>query len=314
VTYTPAAGWAGADSFTYTTSDGTATATATVSVTVTDNAAPTVAVTSPAAGSSLAGQVTVRASASDNVGVTRVELYRDGGVLLATVSAAPFEAPWNTAGVTPGAHTLYAKAFDAAGNSATSSTIAVTVRDQVSPTVAVTAPASGSSVSGTVAINASASDDVAVLRVELYRDGGVLLGTDPTSPYSLSWDSTTVTPGAHTLYAKAYDQDNVTTSATVSVTVLDATPPTVAITSPTNGSTVNKNANVTIAASAGDNVGVARVEIYVGTTLICSDTSSPYSCVWRTPNKAGVVSSLQAKAYDARGNVGSSAVVQVTTR
>jgi hypothetical protein len=222
VTYSPAAGWAGTDTFTYTVSDGAASAVATVSVTVVDNVAPAVAIESPAAGSNLAGQVTVRAGASDNVGVVRVELYRDGGVLLAALSAPPFETTWNTAGVTPGGHTLHAMAFDAAGNAATSPTVTVTVQDQV--------------------------------------------------------------------------------------------PPTVAITSPSNGGTVNKNTTITVAASASDNVGVTRVEIFDGTTLICTDTSSPYSCAWRTPKKAGVVSSLQAKAYDARGNMASSAVVRVTTR
>ena len=91
-----------------------------------DTTAPTTAITSPAAGSTVSGTVTVTASASDNVGVTRVELYVDG-VLLATDTASPYSASWNTAGASNGSHTLTSKAYDAAGNVGTSAGVTVTV-------------------------------------------------------------------------------------------------------------------------------------------------------------------------------------------
>jgi len=59
---------------------------------------------------------------------------------------------------------------------------------------------------------------------------------------------------------------------------------------------------------------VTRVEMYAGTKLLCTDYSSPYLCSWKTPKTAGVATSLQSKAYDAAGNMASSAVVQVTTQ
>jgi hypothetical protein len=99
----------------------------------------------------------------------------------------------------------------------------------------------------------------------------------------------------------------------VSITVLDATPPTVSITSPANGGLVTRNATTTITVSASDNVGVTKVEFYVGTTLKCTDTTSPYTCAWSVPKGAGVQYSLQAKAYDARNNVTASTVVTVTS-
>jgi len=70
---------------------------------------------------------------------------------------------------------------------------------------------------------------------------------------------------------------------------------------------------VTLTASASDNLGVTRVEFYVNSVLKCTDTSSPYTCTWKVPKTVGVTYSLQAKAYDAPGNAGISAVVQVTS-
>jgi subtilisin family serine protease/spore germination cell wall hydrolase CwlJ-like protein len=290
---------------------GNSATSAAVSVTVLDVTPPTIALTAPAAGT-VSGSVAVNASASDNVGVTRVDFFFDGNILIASDTAAPFGTTWDSTAVTPGSHFLTAKAYDAAGNAATSAAVSVTVLDVTPPTVAITAPAAGASVSGSVAISAAASDNAGVTRVDFFSDGS-LIAADTTAPFAVTWDSTAVAPGAHSLTAKAYDAaGNATTSAAVSVTVLDVTPPTVAITSPANGATVPRNATTTITATASDNVGVTKVEFYVGTTLKCTDTTSPYACAWSVPKTVGAQYSLQAKAYDARGNVAASAVVNVT--
>ncbi|HEY8210195.1 MAG TPA: M20/M25/M40 family metallo-hydrolase [Myxococcaceae bacterium] len=91
--------------------------------------------------------------------------------------------------------------------------------DTTPPTVSITAPAGGSTVSGTVTISANASDNVGVAQVEFLVDG-VVKGTDTSSPYSYAWDSTTAANGSHSLTARATDgAGNATTSAAVSVTV-----------------------------------------------------------------------------------------------
>src|SRR5947207_13656173 len=92
------------------------------------------------------------------------------------------------------------------------------------PTVAVTAPASGATVSGTsVPVNASASDNVGVAGVQFKLDG-VNLGAETTGPYSLTWDTTAAANGPHTLTAVARDAaGNTTTSAPVTVTVNNRT-------------------------------------------------------------------------------------------
>src|ERR1700704_5507332 len=70
--------------------------------------------------------------------------------------------------------------------------------------VAMTSPASGSTVFGTVPVSASVSviGLVTVSRVEFYRDGN-LIGSDSTSPYSVSWNTTSTNNGSHTLTAGA---------------------------------------------------------------------------------------------------------------
>jgi poly(hydroxyalkanoate) depolymerase family esterase len=91
--------------------------------------------------------------------------------------------------------------------------------DGSAPSVAITSPANGATVSGTVTVTMSASDDVGVDRVELLLDG-TLLGSDAGAPYAVAWDSSTAGSGAHVLQARAFDlADNVGTSAPVNVTV-----------------------------------------------------------------------------------------------
>jgi poly(hydroxyalkanoate) depolymerase family esterase len=93
-----------------------------------DSVAPTVAVTSPAAGATVSGALAVTASASDDVGVTRVDFFVDGA-LAGSDTAAPFAVTVDTTRLSDAAHALSARAFDAAGNAGTSATVTVTVQN-----------------------------------------------------------------------------------------------------------------------------------------------------------------------------------------
>ena len=91
-----------------------------VDVTVVHDAvAPTVSITAPAPGSTLAGIVTVTTQASDDRGVTTVELWVDGA-RRAVAAASPFSFAWDTTADAPGSHTLVARAYDGALNLGTS--------------------------------------------------------------------------------------------------------------------------------------------------------------------------------------------------
>jgi hypothetical protein len=105
-------------------------ATVTVTGGISDTTPPTVSITFPTAGATVAGAVTITAVASDDIGVTRVEFLIDGAVVGQGVSArqaGPFEFSWNTTTYTTGAHTLETRAYDAAGNVASSAAVPVTV-------------------------------------------------------------------------------------------------------------------------------------------------------------------------------------------
>jgi hypothetical protein len=99
------------------------------------------------------------------------------------------------------------------------------VGETTPPTVALTAPAGGDTVSGTVTVSATASDNVGVAGVQFLLDGNPLGAEDTTEPYSISWVTTGATNGTHQLSARARDAaGNATTSATVSVTVSNTAP------------------------------------------------------------------------------------------
>jgi hypothetical protein len=103
--------------------------------------------------------------------------------------------------------------------------------DTTPPTVSITTPVNGATVSGTaVAVIASAADDVGVVGVQFLLDGSPL-GAEVTSPpYTVVWDSTTASAGSHTLTARARDAaGRQTTSSPISVTVMAGPPGNVAI-------------------------------------------------------------------------------------
>ncbi|HMF95572.1 MAG TPA: Ig-like domain-containing protein [Vicinamibacterales bacterium] len=278
---------------------------------------PTVSMTAPASGATVSGKtVMVSATASDNVGVSSVQFKLDGANLGAADTASPYTMTWDSTTVANGSHTFTAVASDAAGNTTTATAVTVTVNnDTTPPTVSITAPTGGSTVSGSATVSANASDDVGVVGVQFKLDGANLGAEVTAAPYNVSWNTTTAANGTHALTAVARDAaGNSTTSAPVSVTVsnVDSTPPTVSITAPANGATV-AGTNVTVSATASDNVAVVGVQFLLdGTNLGPEDTATPYSTAWNTATAANGVHSLTARARDGAGNVTTSAAVTVT--
>ena len=130
ITGTIQAGSAGAYTVTVGVSDGVVQPTATFIWTVTAaGTAPAVTMTAPVGGSTVAGSITVRATATDDVGVLGVQFLVDGALLGSEDVVAPYELTWNTTTAANGPHTLSARARDAAGNTTTSAPITVTVQN-----------------------------------------------------------------------------------------------------------------------------------------------------------------------------------------
>lgn len=135
-----------------------------------DTTAPTTSITAPANGATVSGTTNVTASASDNVGVTKVEFYLDGA-LQSTSTASPYSWSWNTTTVSNASHSLTSKAYDAAGNAGTSAAISVTVNN-VADTTPPSAPANlaASAAKRKISLTWNAStDNVAVTGYQVWR-------------------------------------------------------------------------------------------------------------------------------------------------
>lgn len=152
-----------------------------------------------------------------------------------------------------------------------------------SPSVNITAPSNGASVSegSVVTISANASDtDGTIVSVSFYSNFQ-LLQTDNSSPYSYNWAN--VNAGNYDLTAIATDNDGAaTTSAVISIAVNTTgnISPTVDITSPADGASFTEGAAVAINVNADDPDGsIANVEFFNGSTSLSVDSSEPYTAV-----------------------------------
>src|SRR5207244_13120283 len=140
--------------------------------------------------------------------VTGVQFKLDGANLGAEDTSAPYAISWDTTATGNGSHTLIAVARDLLGLQWTSDPLTVTVSngpppDTTPPTVSIPSPSSGSTVSGTITVTASASDNVGVTGVQFLLDGSNLAAEDTSSPYSVSWRTTAASNGSHTPTARA---------------------------------------------------------------------------------------------------------------
>ncbi|HSX52931.1 MAG TPA: Ig-like domain-containing protein [Patescibacteria group bacterium] len=268
--------------------------------------------------------VNLSATATDNASspITKVDFY-DGSTLIGTDTTSPYTLAWNTTSTTTtGTHSFTAKATDAVPLTGTSSAVTVTVNaappaDTTPPTVSLTAPTNGLTVKGsTVGFTATSTDNTGGSGVKqvVFKVDGIAVGSpDTTSPYSLTWDSTTVPDGSHVITATSTDNaNNTATSTGVTVTVSnvvpppDTTRPTVTLTAPPSGQILTPGL-VTISANASDNVAVANVTFSVdGVTVGNPDTTSPYSVVWDATNATLGNHTITALATDTSGNTATS--------
>ncbi len=172
-----------------------------------DTAAPIVNIVSPANNSLITGTVTITASANDDVGVSKVELYVDG-ILYGADSSQPYNFSWDTTKSPNGPHNLEAVAYDRAGNAGESNLLLVYVDnplDTTPPMVSIDSPQDGSYVTRKVAIGVKASDNMKVGRIELYIDGVLKSAVSSSSSLVYNWNSIKATKGGHVISAKAYD-------------------------------------------------------------------------------------------------------------
>src|SRR5262245_61139506 len=199
---------------------------------VADTTAPTVAV-SPPATPFVAGTVTVTATASDNVGVAGVQFLLDNNPLGTEDLTSPYSVSWNTTTASNGAHTLAARARDAAGNNAIATPISITVDNQA-PTGSILinggAPATNST---TVTLTLSASDAFSGVTQMRFSNNGTSFSTAENYATTKAW---TLSNGAgtKTVYVQFRDAAGNWSASATDTIVLDTTAPTISARTTTN--------------------------------------------------------------------------------
>jgi hypothetical protein len=153
----------------------------------------------------------------------------------------------------------------------------------IAPTTSLTAPANNATfqVSTPISLTATASDsDGAVSRVDFFVNAA-LTASDTTAPYSVTWTPSIV--GSYTVTAKATDNlGGQTTSAPINISIVGAnSPPSVNLTTPTNGASYTAGTPISVTATSTDPGGsVQSVKFYANSSLISTVVVSPYTVSW----------------------------------
>lgn len=286
----------GAKTITARATDGTGKSSSAVVQVTLDTTPPSIAITTPASGSTLTSEsLTVSGSVDDLAGLSTVTCNGVNGLI---------ENGTFTCSVTlvPGINTITATATDKAGNSAESTIHATYTRDLQAPTITITAPVAGTVTRDrTITVSGTAADDVAVASVKVE---GVGVPFDSNG----NWTTTVTLTGADgpkPITASVTDGTGKSNQAQVQI-ALDTTTPTVAITSPANHSS-GTSSSLTVSGSVSDASAITGVTCngvaatLAGGTFTCVVTLVPGD------------NPITAAATDAAGNVGTSTITATYT-
>ena len=278
----------------------------------TDTTPPAVSLTAPSEGSTVAGLVTLTATATDNVGVVGVQFHLNGTNLGTEDTTNPYAISWDTTGVAPGHYSLTATARDAAGNSTTATPVVVTVDappDTIPPSIPGTLTAQVVS-SSEIALNwTAATDNVGITGYDLFRNGAFMATTTTTSYQDANLAP--LTTYTYTVTARDAAGNESMPSPSVSATTLappDTTPP--SIPTGVTGTMVSTSAVALSWEASTDNVQVAGYHVMRNTVLLATTSTSSYQ---DSGLSAGVTYTYTVEAYDQAGNTsGPSTPVSLT--
>ncbi len=296
---------------------GHLTTSAPVSVWV-DVTAPTVEILSPAGGAIVFGLVPIVAAVDDDRGienVAKVDFLANGVVIGTDVRSdptGPSTIDWQTRTYPDGPYTLTAKAYDRAGNSATSAPVTVEVKDTTPPVITFVSPEAGSWNRGVIEVAATVTDDGVLAHVELFIDGSSRLsrpGDEPPFAFLVDTMSPRLADGEHAFSATASDRAGNVATREVKAWV-DNTPPEVQLTAPAAAASVSGVYH--LKATASDALKLDRVDFWVGPAVYQPDASEPFDVAWNTAAFDNGTYEVGAIAYDAAENAKTSAIVPVT--
>ncbi|MFH1859710.1 MAG: Ig-like domain-containing protein [bacterium] len=263
-------------------------------------ACATLTVSSPVSGNTYRGSITLTAWAEDTSNtVYRVEFYVDG-VLCTSSSGGNFHGTWATTAANDGAHGVYFRAIDAAGNGTNSQMLNIVVDNTAPESVMIVKPASLAHVTGTLSIEAIAADAINVARVNFYIDGTTtLMGSRTSAPWTMSINSDTMAEGSHTLYARCIDGAGNTLDSAGVLIETDNTVPTGTINVP---SLIKGVEIITYNSSEQDIIQVVfEYSSTAGTYTIGVDSTQPFNISWNTTNMLDGTYTVRATAMDEVG-------------
>lgn len=184
---------------------------------------PSVSIAQPAAGSTVSGTVTVSGTAAETgATISQVQVSVDGGTPVTATGTTSWSTSIDTTALADGTHTITATATDSNGGTGTASET-VTVHNAVpSPQVSITQPANNSTVSGTLTVSGTAADSAGISQVQVSIDNGTPQVATGTASWTASIDTTALTNGTHTINVQATDADGNVGTASVMVTVNNA--------------------------------------------------------------------------------------------
>jgi Rieske Fe-S protein len=293
----------------------------------TDTTPPMVSLASSSNTVNTDGKVTLTASATDETGgsgIAKID-FLEGTTVLGSTTAAPFAFDIAFTQTNNGTHNYIAKAYDKAGNSASSTpSVSVVVNipgtpptDTTAPVVTLSSSSLNVTAAGSVTLTAGATDNAGgsgIASLELF-DGATSLGVKTAAPFTWARMLTSSDNGTKVYTAKATDKaGNVGTSPTVSVMVnIAATPPTISLAASSTNVTAAGSSTLTATVTAGTGT-ITKVEFFEGTTLLGTKTAAPYTYAPAYTSANNGTHDYTAKVTASDGSTATSAIASVLVK
>jgi len=190
-----------------------------------DTTAPAASIHTPSSGATLTGPDVIGVQASDNVGVLRVGFYlNDQCIGVDSNGFDGYTCEFDFGRKSAGQYTLKVIAEDVSGNTGQAEVEINISSSGVTPAVAITSPANGASLEGTVSVTGTCGDDSLVTGVFVLADG-IPVGEAQVAggAWTFNLDTSLLANGPHTLSAMVMDEDQNTFEQGIGVTVSGAT-------------------------------------------------------------------------------------------
>lgn len=281
-----------------------------VDLTVPNDSPPIISIISPTSGTVVTSPVTVKASASDDHGVTKVTFSVDGTVKK-SIQNPPYNWTFNPNDYASGFYTVTARAYDTINQTADD-----TIRLKVDkpPTVMVTSPAAGADVSGIVPVSADAQDDFGVKKVVFYVNNAAQK-TDNASPYTFDWNTSSLANGSYIVKAVVTDSIGQTAQNEISCSVIPHPPVNFSGSRKNNSSTLlEEYIDVLTWEPNSLNTGIQKYRIYVsieGNRQLLAEVDAGTREFFHRKVEKDLVYSYAVRAVDSLGKEGEEASIDV---